>query len=86
MWAAALALLALLGTSASAEAFEFSGGVNVGGVLVGTAPHVAVSPYTSVSWTADSGFLFAAHEMMNILVAINKDGVGAYNQIAAAIG
>lgn len=34
----------------------------------------------------ESGFLFAVHDLFSILLAVNKDGVGVYNQTAAAIG
>jgi hypothetical protein len=84
-WAAAsIALLA--GLPGSAKAVEVSGGVSVGGILVGTAPRLAVSPHASVSWSRENGFLFALQNMGSILPATSKHGVGFYNQTSAAIG
>lgn len=87
--ACAMAMFASLGWSVTprAEAFELSGGVSVGGMLIGTVPHLAVSPHASASWRRDNGFMFAAHEMCSILIpAHGEAGPGVYNQTSAAIG
>ncbi len=85
----AVAVFASLGSGAMlrAEAFELNGGVSVGGVLIGAVPHVGVSPHATVSWRADNGFMFSAHDMCSILVpAAGESGPGVYNQTSAAIG
>lgn len=85
----ALVVLASLGAGVipRAEAFELSGGVGLGGVLIGTVPHLGVSPHAGISWRAESGFMFAAQDMCSILIAAHGEaGPGVYNQTSAAIG
>ncbi len=83
---AALLVPLLVVVPMPAGAYELSGGVSMGGILAGTVPRLAVSPHAGLSWRMESGFLFAVHDLFSILLAINKDGVGVYNQTAAAIG
>lgn len=78
--------LLLLVVAAPAAASELSGGVGLGGILVGTAPRFAVSPHVGMSWRRESGFLFALHDLCSILPTTRKLGVGVYNQTSAAIG
>jgi hypothetical protein len=79
-------VLILLGAPARAEALELDGGVGVGAILAGRVPHVAVSPHGDVSWTRGSGFLFAVHEMISIVVSTGQSGVGVYEQTSVAVG
>jgi hypothetical protein len=79
-------VLALLGVPRRADAAEVDGGVGVGGILAGTVPHLAVSPYGDVSWPRSSGFLIALHEMISVVVPSDKDGVGVYEQTSVAVG
>ena len=81
-----VALAVVAGTPATAEAVEVSGGVSVGGLLVGTVPHLTVSPHVGLGWSWENGFLFAVHDLGSILPATSKNGVGFYNQTSAAIG
>lgn len=69
-----------------AEALEFVAGVNVGGIFAGTRPLFAVTPHMGVSWRAESGLLFAVHDMLSVLPASNRDGVGVHNQLAVGVG
>lgn len=70
----------------SAEAHELKLGVNVGGILAGAKPRLAVSPQAAFAWRADSGLRLALHETLSILPAINEHGAGVYSQTSAAIG
>lgn len=70
----------------SAEGFEVNGGVNVGGVLTGMKPRLAVSPHLGIWWSTESGVVFAAQETPSILPAINAHGPGLYNQVSAVVG
>jgi hypothetical protein len=67
-------------------ALELSNGVSLGGVQIGTAPRLAVSPTMSVLWRIDGGLIFALHDLFNILPPINKSGIGVYNHTSAALG
>ena len=89
----ALRSFSLLGIAASvlvdatpADAYELSGGVGLGGMVVGAVPRFAVSPHLGISWRRESGFLFALHDLCSILPPSRKLGVGVYNQTSAAIG
>lgn len=68
------------------EALELSGGVSLGGILAGTQPHLAVSPHAGLSFRLGSGFLFAVHDVLSLLPATNKDGLGVRNETSAALG
>ncbi len=69
-----------------AEAYDLSVGVGVGGILAGAKPRLGVSPHVAITWSKESGFLFAVHETPSILPAINEHGPGVYNQLAAVLG
>lgn len=69
-----------------AHAFELSGGVSVGGFLVGTDPRFVVSPHGGISWRTASGLLFAVRDVFSVVPATNSDGVGVYNQTSIALG
>jgi hypothetical protein len=78
--------LSLLLVAVPAGASELSGGVGLGGVLVGTAPRFAVSPHAGMSWRLGEGFLFAVHDLCSIVPAVDTLGVGVYNQTAVVVG
>jgi hypothetical protein len=69
-----------------AQALEISGGVSVGGILLGPDPRLAVTPHASLSWGLASGFAFSVHDHLNILPAVNKLGVGVHNQTSVNVG
>jgi hypothetical protein len=86
-WAAAAVLLLASAAVRPAEAFELSGGVSVGGVLIGTLPHIGVSPHASVSWRRDNGLMLTAHDTCSILIPAHGEAApGVYNQTSAALG
>jgi hypothetical protein len=68
---------------ASAEAFEFSGGVSVGGLQVGTEPKLAVSPFVGLLWRKESDFRFEVHNMFSI---VPGSPVGIYDRTAVTLG
>ena len=70
----------------SARALELSGGVSVGGVLIGPDPRLAVTPHASILWGLANGFTFSVHDHLNILPAVDKLGIGVYNQTSATFG
>ena len=76
----------LLVVATPAGAYELSGGVSLGGILVGTLPRFAVSPHAALSWRRESGFLFTVDDLCSILPATGKLGGGAYNQTSIAFG
>lgn len=78
--------LLLLVAPTSAEAFELSGGVSLGGVLAGSKPRFAVTPQVGITWRLESGALFAAHEVLSVLPAIDRHGAGVYSQTSAVLG
>lgn len=83
-----LGLLLAAGVTAisrTAAAVEPSFGVSVGGLLIGTVPHLSVSPHGSLAWRWESGFQVAVHEMCNVLIPRGA-GPGVYNQTSGAIG
>lgn len=55
----------------------------MGGILVGTEPKLAVSPFVGLFWRTESGLLFEAHNMVSIIVGPR---VGVYDRTAASIG
>lgn len=69
-----------------AWALEISGGVSVGGILIGPNPRVAVTPHAGISWGLPSNFALAVNERLNLLPAVNKLGVGVYNQTSVDVG
>ncbi|WP_437951408.1 hypothetical protein WME98_11630 [Sorangium sp. So ce296] len=66
--------------SAPAQALEFSGGVSVGGIQVGTEPRLAVSPFAGWLWRSEGDFRLEAHNMLSIIPGA---GVGVYDRTAA---
>jgi hypothetical protein len=83
---AGTALFVFILAPTPAEAQEITGGVNVGGLLAGAVPHLAVSPNAGISWSAESGIMLAAHDAVSILPPMNGTGVGVYNHTTIAIG
>lgn len=81
-----LCVCVIVAVPAPAQALEISGGVSVGGILIGPDPRLAVTPHVSISLGLASGFALSAHDLLNILPAVNKLGVGVYNQTSVAIG
>jgi hypothetical protein len=79
-------LCAVMLVSKSAQALEMSGGVGVGGILIGTDPRIAVTPHAGISWRFESGFALSADNLLNILPAVDSLGVGVYNQTSVTIG
>jgi hypothetical protein len=69
-----------------AGAIELSGGVSVGGLMAGLKPRLAVTLHAGLGWRMESGLLFAAREMFNILPAVDVHGVGVYSQTSVDIG
>lgn len=82
---ACLCACLLLVVPASARALEVSGGVSVGGILIGADPRLAVSPHAGMLWQLGSVVL-SVQDHVNILAAVNKLGVGVYNQTSVSIG
>jgi hypothetical protein len=83
---ACLCACVLLVVPAPAQAVEISGGVSLGGILIGADPRLAVSPHADMSWRLESGVDFSVHDVFNVLPAVNKLGVGVYNQTSIAVG
>ncbi|HTE19598.1 MAG TPA: hypothetical protein VK689_14615 [Armatimonadota bacterium] len=83
---AALVLVLILIMPISAGAFELTGGVSGGVLQAGAVPRVAVTPHAGISWRRDSGLLFAANDLFNILAPINKAGLGVYNKTSITVG
>ncbi|MBK8259518.1 MAG: hypothetical protein IPK82_43530 [Polyangiaceae bacterium] len=73
-------------TSKPAAALDLSGGVHLGGVLIGTTPRFALSPRLGIAERTDWGFLLAFEEVASILPAFGVGGVGVYNHTSVAIG
>jgi hypothetical protein len=57
-------------------------GASVGGVLAGSAPRFAVSPYATLSWPLGGSFAFGVNEMASLLLAPNNHGPGFYNHLS----
>lgn len=70
----------------SAAAVEISGGVSVGGMLVGISPRLAVSPNAGLSWDIGGSFQLGVHDLFHLLPATDKSGVGLNNQTAITLG
>lgn len=82
----AVSLVGSLVAPTPSEAFDLDGGVNMGGVLVGTRPRFAVSPHVGVSWRTAGSFVLSVRDMLSILPATDSRGVGAYNHASIAVG
>ncbi|MDI3290751.1 hypothetical protein [Polyangium sp. 15x6] len=85
-YCALLCASVLLATPGRARAFELSGGVSLGGILVGTDPRLAVSPHARMSWRMKGSILLAVDEMCSILPSTNELGAGVYNHTSVAVG
>src|ERR1044072_4729467 len=83
-WAAPF--VAVLAVPTPVAAFEVSGGVGLGGFLAGTVAYLAISPHAGLSWPIKHEFIFAAHDLCNILLPINNAGTGVFNEASVAIG
>lgn len=81
-----LLLLTLLVLPGVAHAFDLTGGVNVGGVLVGTRPRFGISPNAGIAWRTEGGFLLAIGDSASILPATDSHGVGLYNHTSLSLG
>ncbi|WP_437593125.1 hypothetical protein [Sorangium sp. So ce1000] len=68
---------------APALALEFSGGVSVGGIQVGTEPKLAVSPFVGWLWRRTGDFRIEVH---NVLSIVPGAGVGVYDRTAVTLG
>ncbi|WP_437910550.1 hypothetical protein WME95_22730 [Sorangium sp. So ce327] len=68
---------------APALALEFSGGVSVGGIQVGTEPELAVSPFIGWLWRRTGDFRIEVH---NVLSVVPGAGVGVYDRTAVTFG
>ncbi|WP_437718963.1 hypothetical protein WMF45_22685 [Sorangium sp. So ce448] len=74
---------ALIVAPAPALALEFSGGVSVGGIQVGTEPELAVSPFVGWLWRRASDFRIEVH---NVLSIVPGAGIGVYDRTAITLG
>lgn len=85
LWTALLVLVLVMPTSA--RAFDFSGGVSMGGFQAGgILPRLAVTPHVAILWRKDNGFLFAVHDLFSILAPVNRAGLGVYNKTSVTTG
>ena len=72
--------------SARVEAMEVDLGASVGGMLAGSVPRFAVSPYGGLSWPLGSNFVFVVHDMVSLLLAADNHGPGVYDHLSVAGG
>ena len=80
------ALAAFLVVPIPAGAVEVAGGLSMGVFQAGTIPRLAVTPHAGISWRKERGFLFAGHNLFNLLTPINKAGIGIYNKTSITLG
>lgn len=85
-WIPAAAVVIAGSVTTSANALELSGGVSAGGLLVGGTPRLAVSPHAGVSWRTEGGFLLLVQDALRVIPAVDRHGVGVYNQTTGALG
>ncbi|WP_437990673.1 hypothetical protein [Sorangium sp. So ce145] len=78
-----LCACALVLVPASTQALEFSGGVSVGGIQVGTEPKLAVSPFAGWLWRKERDFRIEVHNMLSIIPGAR---VGVYDRTAVTVG
>lgn len=69
-----------------AEGVEVNAGVNVGGIVAGIRPRLAVSPHLGASWGTPSGWLLTIQDTPSILPAVNAHGPGVYNHLSVVAG
>ncbi|WP_437798674.1 hypothetical protein [Sorangium sp. So ce693] len=65
------------------HAREFSAGVSVGGIQVGTESRLALSPFAKVLWRKSSEFRLELHNMFSI---VPGSRVGLYDRTAVTLG
>lgn len=82
LWAALLILL----PPVSANAFELSGGVSLGGFQAGTVPRLALSPHIGTSWHIKRDLVLTLHDLCSILPPIYDAEIGVFNKTSIAIG
>jgi len=70
----------------TAEAFDLSAGVDVGAMLLGTRPRLAVRPNIGIAWRTEGGLLLALSDACSILPATDAHGVGVYNHASVSLG
>ncbi len=63
--------------------FQFSGGLSIGGIQIGAAPLLAVSPFAGAHWRNDQGFLLELHNMFSVLPGRY---LGVHDRISATAG
>lgn len=60
-------------------------GASVGGVLAGSVPRFAASPYATLSWPLAGSFTLGVNEMASLLLAANNRGPGFYNHLSGFV-
>ena len=70
----------------TAEAFDLSAGVDVGGVLVGTRPRLAIRPNIGIAWRTEACLLLALSDAADLLPATDAHGIGVYNHTSVRLG
>lgn len=78
-----LAACALLVLPTKAEAVEITGGVGVGGILIGTEPSLAVSPFVGLRWSMGRQVAVEAHNMFSVLPGSR---VGIHDRTSVTLG
>ncbi len=73
---------ALVVAPARGQALEFSGGVSVGGIQLGTDPKLALSPFAGLLWRHERDLLLEVHNMFSILPGAR---LGAYDRTAVTL-
>ncbi|WP_437318256.1 hypothetical protein [Sorangium sp. So ce385] len=73
---------ALVVPPAPARAFEFSGGVSVGGLQMGTGPRLAVSPFGGLLWRRESELQLELHNMFSVVPGAR---IGIYDRTAISL-
>lgn len=68
--------------SAPAQALEFSGGVSVGGIQIGTGPRLALSPFVGLLWRQEKELLLEVHNMFSVVPGAR---VGACDRTAVTL-
>ncbi|WP_437578080.1 hypothetical protein [Sorangium sp. So ce887] len=78
-----LCACALVVAPTAVHAREFSVGVSVGGIQVGTEPKLAVSPFAGVLWRKEGDFRIEVHNMLSI---VPGSRIGIYDRTAVTLG
>jgi hypothetical protein len=69
-----------------AEAYDFSLGFGVGGMLAGVKPHLALSPRGDLWWRTESGLSLGLHDTANVLFPTGNEGPGVFNETSVLLG